>query len=71
MYSTFFRFFVSEILGNPVSFTSDDVSASYGVQMLKGQVIDMDPFLPNKVSSAFMQLQDQIRDYISKFWDKT
>lgn len=71
MYSTFFRFFVSEILGNHVSFTPEDVSASGLEQILKGQLVDLDPFLPAKVSSAFTQLQEQMRDYVSKFWDKT
>jgi hypothetical protein len=71
MYSTFFRFFVSEILGNHVSFTAEDLSASGLEQILKGQLVDSDPFLSTKVSSAFTQLQDQIRDYVSKFWDKT
>lgn len=71
MYSTFFRFFVSEILGNHVSFTPEDVSASGLEQILKGQLVDLDPFLSTKVSSAFTNLQVQIRDYVSKFWDKT
>lgn len=71
MYNTFFSFFVSEILGNHVSFTPEDVSASGLEQILKGQLADVDAFLSTKVSSAFTQLQDQIRDYVSKFWDRT
>ena len=71
MHNTFFSFFVSEILGNHVSFTPEDVSASGLEQILKGQLIDLDPFLSTKVSSAFTHLQVQIRDYVSQFWDKT
>ncbi|MDE3188248.1 MAG: hypothetical protein KGM96_12115 [Acidobacteriota bacterium] len=71
MYNTFFSFFVSEILGDHVSFTPEDVSASGIERILKGQVADLDPLLLNKVSSAFTQLQVQIRDYVSQFWDKT
>jgi hypothetical protein len=71
MHSTFFRFFVSEILGNRISFTPEDVSASGLEQILKGQLVDFDPLLSTKVSSAFTQLREQIRDHVSKFWDKT
>jgi hypothetical protein len=71
MYSTFFSFFVSEILGNHVSFTPEDVSAGRLEQVFKGQLVDIDPFLSTKVASAFTQLQEQIRDYVSKFWDRT
>lgn len=68
MYNTFFSFFVSEILGNHVSFTPEDVSAGRLEQILQGQLVGIDPFLSTKVSSAFTQLQMGTRDYVSKFW---
>lgn len=71
MYGTFFRFCVSEILGNHVSFTPEEVSATGLEQILKGRVVDLDPLLSTKVSSAFTQLQSGTRDYVCKFWDKT
>ncbi len=70
-YSRFFRFFVSEILGNHVSWTPEDVSASGLEEILKVQLVNLDPFLSTKVSSAFTYLQAQIRDYVAKFWDRT
>ena len=54
-----------------MSFTPEDVSASGLEQILKGQLIGFDPFLSNKVSSAFTHLREQISDYVGKFWDKT
>lgn len=64
MFGRFFSLFVSEILGNNVSFPPNDFSNDTLGQLLKGERVEMDPFLANEVSSMFVQTKTTTREYV-------
>lgn len=63
-FGRFFSLFISEILGNDVSFSLNDFSKGMVAQVLQGERMEMDPFLANEVSSMFVKVKKSIHAYI-------
>lgn len=64
MLGRFFSLFVCEILGNDVSFSPKDFSSGTLGQMLRGEGVEMDPFLANDISSMFVKTKNAIQPYV-------
>lgn len=64
MFGRFFALFVSEILGNNVSFSSNDFSDGTLGQLLRGEGMEIDPFLANEVSSMFFKTKKTIHEFV-------
>lgn len=60
-FGRFFSLFVSEILGNNVSFSPNDLPNGMLGQLLRGEAAEMDPFLTSEVSSLFVKVKGAIR----------
>jgi len=66
-FGRFFTLFVSEIIGNDISFSLDAFSGGVIVQFLAGKMIDMDPFLHSKVGEMFAIVKDGVREQFRGF----